>query len=73
MDLMTTREVAKKLRLKSVSTVCRWVSCGKLPRPVIDEPNLWRFSVAQIDEWLEDRVNPSHKQEGVNSDQSNNA
>lgn len=55
MRLLTARDVADRLALKSPATVHRWTARGKLPAPVLDEPNARRWSEAQIDEWIHDR------------------
>lgn len=51
-QLLTARDVANRLALKSPATVHRWAARGKLPRPVLDEPNARRWSELQISGWM---------------------
>ena len=50
-EIMTTREVAKYLRLHEI-TICKLAGEGKIP--AIRIGRIWRFDKETIDEWIND-------------------
>ena len=48
-EIMTTREVAKYLRLHEI-TICKLAGDGKIPAIRIGK--VWRFVKENIDEWI---------------------
>jgi excisionase family DNA binding protein len=48
-DIMTTREVAKYLKLHEI-TICKYAAEGKIP--AIRIGRVWRFDKATIDKWI---------------------
>ena len=49
-EIMTTREVAKYLRLHEI-TICKLVKEGKIPGVRIGR--VWRFDKQEVDLWIE--------------------
>ena len=62
MQLLTTQEVASHLKLKSKSTISRWVTQGKFPVPVLNNKKTKRWSMSQIDQWLAEQNQPTTTQ-----------
>ena len=56
-NLVTAREVAEHLGVKSVETVLRWVRQGKLPAIRLPGGAI-RFRQEDLDRWLMDRATP---------------
>jgi excisionase family DNA binding protein len=48
-EIMTTREIAKYLKLHEI-TVCKYASEGKIPSRRIGR--VWRFDKGAIDRWI---------------------
>lgn len=67
MQLLTVQELTIHLKLKSKSTIYRWVSQGKFPEPIINNPKTKRWSTKQLKQWLANQN--SSTQVETNSDE----
>jgi len=52
-EIMTTREIAKYLRLHEI-TICKYAAEGKIP--AIRIGRLWRFDKEAIDKWISEAM-----------------
>ena len=58
-EIMTTKEVAKYLRLHEI-TICKYAAEGKIP--AVRVGGVWRFDKEAIDKWIsEGHKNPQKK------------
>jgi len=56
-DLISPRQVIDRLDIPS-STLYRWISEGKFPRPIKVGPRKTLFRVSDIQSWLEEQAEP---------------